>query len=198
MTLASPYMEAVLGLHPLGHQTEFFKEYSHRYFSKDVHLDRTNLMEYFPLNRENVPISHHFVYPPIYNNKGQRTGHKLQVLSQEKKIGRNYNIKIMADDITINEKLDEKFDRSIMDFFFDRTFVITRRKDIKGMSLSLLLSLHTNLWHKRDLNKSKYEDLYENPIIINPELFTSILPSLKAASMMEEVLTLPLTLMRSI
>ena len=186
MTLASPYMETVLGLHPLGHQTEFFKEYSHRYFSEDIHLDRTNLMEYFPLNRENVPISHHFVYPPIYNNKGQRTGHKLQVLSQEKKIGRNYNIKIMADDITINEKLDEKFDRSIMDFFFDRTFVITRRKDIKGMALSLLLSLHTNLWHKRELNKSKYDDLYENPITINPNLCTVIIPTLKAASMMDQ------------
>tara|TARA_R110000868_G_scaffold261498_4_gene519647 strand:- start:357 stop:1223 length:867 start_codon:yes stop_codon:yes gene_type:complete len=185
-TLASPYMETVLGLYSLGHQTEFFKEYSHRYFSDDVHLDRTNYMEYFPLNRENSPITHHFVYPTIYNNKMQRNAHKLQVLSQEKKLGRYYNIKIMAEDININEKLDIKFDNSMLDFFFDRTFVITRRRDIKGMSLSLLLSLHTNLWHKRDLNKSKYEDLYETPITINTQLLSSIIPSLKAASMTDQ------------
>lgn len=186
MELATPYTESVLGLHSLGHQTEFFQEYSHRYFSEDVHLGRANLMEYFPLNRENAPITHHFVYPSIYNNKRQRLGHKLQVLQQERKVGRHYNIKIMAEDININENLDEKFDRSILDFFSDRTFVITRRKDIKGMALSLLFSLHTKLWHKRSASELKYDLLKENPITINPKLGVSIIPALKAAAMMDQ------------
>lgn len=186
MELATPYMENVLGLLSLGHQTEFFQEYSHRYFADDNYLRRTNYMEYFPLNRENAPITHHFVYPPIYNSKKQRIGHKLQVLQHEKKAGRHYNIKIMAEDIDINEEWDEKFDRSILDFFYGRTFVITRRKDIKGMALSLLVSMHTNLWHKRSASESKYDFLKENPITINPELGVSIIPTLKAAAMMDQ------------
>lgn len=185
MELASPYMESVLGLYSLGNQTEFFQEYSYRYFTQDVHLDRTNAMEYFPLNRQGAPITHHFVYPSIYHNKKQRDGHKLQVLHQEKNAGRHYNIKIMAEDIEVNESLDDRFDKSILDFFSDRTFVITRRKDIKGMAMSLLLSLHTKLWHKRDLNQSKYDYLKDNPVTINPELGVSIIPTLKAAAMMD-------------
>jgi len=185
MTLAAPYMESGLGLYSLGHQTEFFLEYSHRYFMHDVNLDRRNVMEYFPLNRENAPITHHFVYPPIYNDKKQRNSHKLQVLQQEKKAGRHYNIKIMSEDIPARNSIDEKFNRTIIDFFSDRTFVITRRKDIKGLAFSLLVSLHTNLWHKRETNQSKYEKLYENPIVINPELCVSILPTLRSVAMMD-------------
>lgn len=186
MELASPYMEKALGLYSLGYQTEFFKEYSHRYFSKDVHLDREGLMEYFPLNRENAPITHHFVYPPIYNDKKQRTWHKLQVLQNEKKVGRHYNLKIMAEDISVSDKKEERFDSSILDFFSDRTFVITRRKDVKGMAFSLLIAFYTNLWHKREKNQSKYDDLLENPVTINPDLCISIIPSLRASAQMDQ------------
>jgi hypothetical protein len=185
-TLASPYMEASLGLLPLGHQTEFFREYSHRYFFNDSHLDRKNRAEYFPLNRENTPITHHFTYPPIYSTKGQRDGHKLQVLKNEKDQGREYNIKIMSEDIYPNLKKDHRWDRSILDFFSDRTFVITRRRNVKTLAFSLLVSLHTNLWHKRESNKDRYQDLYNNPITINKELCTAIIPSLKSTAMMDQ------------
>jgi len=186
LTLATPYMENSLGLHSLGGQTEFFQEYSYRYITDDMQRDRKYSMEYFPLNRENSPITHHFVYPAIYNSKFQRTNHKLQVLNQEKIAGREYNIKIMAEDIFIGDnKLDEKYDRNIFDFFSNRKYVITRRKDIKGMSFSLLVSMHTNLWHKRNANEFKYADLQQKPITINPGLCTSIIPSLRAAAMMD-------------
>lgn len=185
-TLASPYMETVLGLLPLGHQTEFFQEYSHRYFFNDSRLNRTNRAEYFPLNRENTPITHHFTYPPIYSNKIQRDGHKLQVLRNEKSQGREYNIKIMSDDVFQNPKTDYKWDRGNLDFFSDRTFVITRRRNVKTLAFSLLVSLHTNLWHKRENNKDGYQDLYDNPITINGELCTTIIPSLKSTVMMDQ------------
>lgn len=185
-TLASPYMETVLGLLPLGHQTEFFQEYSHRYGFLDMRMDRHYKAEYFPLNRENSTITHHFVYPPIYTNKLQRDGHKLQVLRNEKESGRQYNIKIMSHDIFLNPKKDYKWDRGLLDFFSDRTFVITRRKNVKDLAFSLLVSVHTDLWHKRDHNQDKYQDLYDNPITINPELCTVIIPTLKSVSMMDQ------------
>lgn len=185
-TLASPYMETVLGLIPLGHQTEFFQEYSHRYFFNDNRLDKSYRAEYFPLNRENSTITHHFVYPPIYSDKLQRDGHKLQVLRNEKSQNREYNIKIMSTDVFLNPQKDYKWDRGILDFFSNRTFIITRRKDIKGLAFSLLVSLHTNLWHKRNYNQNKYNELYNEPITINPELCTVILPTLKSASMMDQ------------
>jgi hypothetical protein len=186
LTLSAPYLEAVQGLHVLGHQTEFFKEYSHRYFTRDVHMMRDNRMEYFPLNRENSPISHHFVYPPIYADKLQRDGHKIQVLAHEKKSNREYLIKIMTSDIRIDWDKDYNWDKSIVDFFNDRKFVITRRKDIKGLAFSLLVSVHTDLWHKRQANENRYKALEENPITINPELCTVIIPDLKGAAMMDK------------
>lgn len=185
-TLAAPYMENSLGLLPLGHQTEFFNEYSHRYFFEDQHQEVSKRAEYFPLNRENQAISHHFVYPPVYTSKTQRDGHKIQVLRNEKAEGREYNIKIMSDNITLNQEKDHKWDRSILDFFADRAFVITRRRNVKTLAWSLLVSYHTNLWHKREANKGRYEDLYDNPITMNPELTLSVLESLKSTAMMDQ------------
>lgn len=185
MTLAAPYMTNKLNLLSLGHQTEFFLEYSHRYFVQDSNLGTTNRLEYFPLNRENSPISHHFVYPPIYKSKQQRQGHKLQVLKSEKREGRNYNIKIMSSDIIPSPTKDWKFDKSIIHFFSDRTFVITRRRDVKGLAFSLLVAAYTNLWHKRSSNEQKYQDLYDNPITINPELCTVIEEDLKSTALMD-------------
>jgi len=185
-TLAAPYMETVLGLLSLGYQTEFFQEYSHRYSFNDNRLDQKSRAEYFPLNRENTPITHHFTYPPIYSSKSQRDGHKLQVLQNERAQGREYNIKIMSDDVLLNPGKDWRWDRGNLDFFSDRTFVITRRRNIKTLAFSLLVSLHTELWHKRENDKDGYQDLYDNPITINSELCTSIIPSLKSTVMMDQ------------
>lgn len=186
LSLAAPYTEAALRMHSLGYQTEFFQEFSSRYYQKDELLDSTKLMEYFPLNRQNAPITHHFVAPPIYGNKMQRDSHKLQVLNQERKAGREYLIKIMSSDLRRPDSL-EKFNKSIIDFFSENTFVVTRRRDVKGLAFSLLVSYHTNLWHKRASNESKYQDLYDNPITINPELCTVISESLNMVAMMDKV-----------
>ena len=186
MTLAGPYMTDILRLIPLGDQTEFFQEWSHRYFCKDTKRDVETRMEYFPLNRENAPITHHFVSPPIYNDKLQRISHKIQVLKHEKKVGRNYNIKIMSEDIVSSQVNDNRFDRSILDFFSDRKFVITRRKDIKGLALSLILSIQTNLWHKRSSNTGKWDELENNQIFINPELCTMLRPILRSVALMDK------------
>ena len=166
LSLAGPYAQAALRMHSLGYQTEFFQEFSSRYYQKDELSDSTKLMEYFPLNRQDAPITHHFVAPPIYGNKMQRDSHKLQVLHQERKVGREYLIKIMSSDL---KRLDnpEKFNKSIIDFFSENTFVVTRRRDVKGLAFSLLVSYHTNLWHKRANNEHRYQDLYDNPITIN-------------------------------
>ena len=186
LTLASVYANHRLGMHSLGYQTEFFQEYSSRYYKTDEIRNTIEKMEYFPLNRENAPITHHFVSPPIYHDKSQRDGHKLQVLSHEKKAGRNYLIKVMSSDL---RRLDNpnKINKHIVDFFSDNTFVLTRRKDVRGLAFSLLISYHTNLWHKRSENKDKYQDLYDNPIEINPELCTVISTSLKSTSLMDRV-----------
>lgn len=186
LTLAAPYAIHRLGMHDLGYQTDFFQEYSSRYYQKDEVLNSTKSMEYFPLNRENAPITHHFVSPPIYKDKFQRDSHKLQVLNHEKKAGRHYLIKVMSQDLRRIDD-DKKINKQIVDFFNDSIFVMTRRKDVKGLAFSLLVSYHTNLWHKRANNEDKYENLYDNPIEINPELCTIITPDLKSTALMDQV-----------
>ena len=185
MSLSGPHMTNKLGLFPLGSQTEFFREWSHRYFIQDQNLNQNYRTEYFPLNRENSPISHHFVYPPIYKNRYQRMGHKLKVLQEEKRQGRNYNIKIMSTDITGSGQKDIRFDKDLFHFFADRSFVITRRRNMKTLAFSLLVAVHTNMWHKRANNQERYDDLYKNPITINPELCTIIEPDLRSTAKMD-------------
>lgn len=185
-SLAARAVEQKYGLLPLGQNTEFFNEWSWRNFVQDDVTGHSNRAEYFPINKQGG-LSHHYVYPPILNNRAERNNHKIQVLRHEKSQGRNYNVKIMAHNLFYRDEKKYRTSEDIIDFFSDRQFVITRRKDIRGLALSSLVATHTKLWHKRNSNKDAYLNLYKNPITINPELCTVIRPDLEALMRMDSL-----------
>lgn len=183
-SLAARAVETKFSLKSLGQNTEFFNEWSWRNFCKDTSNGSLNNTEYFPINKPNG-LSHHYVYPPILSNKAERNNHKVKVLKFEKKMGREYNIKIMAPNLFYRDETKYRYADDVIDFFGDRKFVITRRRDVKGLALSLLVATHTQMWHKRETNTESYDDLYENPITINPELCTVITPDLQSLARLD-------------
>ena len=178
-TLAATAAETKFKLKSLGQNTEFFNEWSWRNFSHDSVTKAISSTEYFPINKPSG-ISHHYIYPPILKNKAERNVHKVRVLKYEKEMGREYNLKIMSTNLFYRDEKKYRQADDIIDFFGDRKFVITRRRDVKGLALSLLVANHTQMWHKREANSESYNDLYENPITINPEMCTVITPDLQS------------------
>lgn len=142
MEMSAYYVDS-LNLLPLGKDTEYFNDYTHVCTFSDG-----SPMELLPF-RKASGMTMHYVYPHVFNKSNERIGYKLGVLQQEKEAGREYSIKIM----TNNLKPD------IVDFFADRTFIITKRDDTVGQIMSLVFAKVTNLWHKRSRNESVYESI---------------------------------------
>lgn len=156
MEMCGPHMEEC-GYISLGRDTEYFNSFTH--VQRFIEGNEEHSMELLPLVSASG-MSMHYVYPHLFHDSYERVQHKLDILRMEKRAGREYIIKVMYDSVTIH----------MLQFFSDRPFVITKREDVKGAALSLILAFVLGTWHKRDRNASLYDSLYDTPITIENDL----------------------------
>lgn len=116
--------------------------------------------ELYPLIQHNE-LKIHYIWPHVHGNREQRNLHKLEILKKLKNKGKHYNIKGTTNIIaTPNE---------VIDFFSDRHFVITRRKDMEQNALSLLYARATKLFNARSDNVKRYKKILKDGIYITQE-----------------------------
>lgn len=157
MEMCNEYLVSNAGLISLKEDVEYFASFT-RNCTADV--NGLNLpMELIPTPRK-TGMTMHYTYPPVFSDINNRLHFKLQTLRAEKEAGREYNIQIMFNSLTLE----------MFDFFSDRTFVVTKRDDIKGSFLSTILAKRLNIWNRRSRNEHIYESLEKNPVHIRSDI----------------------------
>ncbi len=158
---AQYYCESALNLLPLGNHTELFLEFSQNAEFKDAKTNTTHISELYPvLQQDNLNV--HYVYPHIFANGKERNLYKLDILQQQKQKGINYNIK---GTLQIADTPDE-----IIDFYKDRHFVITKRRNLEDYLCSFLVALTTKLFHARPNNVDRYQDILDNQVTVKSDM----------------------------
>lgn len=140
--------------------TEFFMETIHNMELVDSKTNTYHNLELYPIVQDNE-IKIHYIWPYVFSNRKQRNLHKLKILKKLKKQDKHYNIKGTTHITATPNK--------IIDFFSDRHFVITRRKDMEQNALSFLYASATKLFNARSNNIERYKSILNNGIHISNE-----------------------------
>ena len=108
------------GLLPLEGHTELFLEVSRNALHLDAKTDEKFECELYPI-ANGAELNIHYIYPHVLKTSSARNLHKIEMLRKLRSQGKNYNIK---GTMNLVHTIDP-----MLDFFSDRTFVITRRRD---------------------------------------------------------------------
>ena len=150
-----------LGLKPVRNHIELFLEFSHNDVFMDLKTNEQNLGELYPVVKPDG-LHVHFVSPPVFNNAQERNLHKLKVLQGAKENGNNYFIKATVNVVdTPNE---------ILDFFSDRHWVITKRRNTEEFVLSFLYARTAKLFNARTHNVDRYRDTLDKGVVVADDL----------------------------
>lgn len=152
------YLEGDCGLKELGNHTELFLEFSQNAQFYDAKVGEYHTCELYPVARGRE-LSIHFTYPHIFSNLAERNSYKFQMLRQLKAEGVDVNIK---GTLQLVASLDE-----MMDFYSDRKFVITKRKNMMDYVLSYVTAHYTKLFHARHNNIERYRETIAEGITVN-------------------------------
>ena len=143
--LTSNYVKQKYGLLEIKNHSELFLQFNSSVVVTNHRVNQTFPTEMIPLVYDDC-IHMHFIYPYMFKNLKERNLHKLDVLRQEKENGRNYHIK---GTLQVSETPKE-----IIEFFGDRHFVITKRRNTLDQLLSLLYAKETRQFTVRQLDNS--------------------------------------------
>lgn len=164
------YVEDVFNLKPLDGHTELFLEYSRNAEFYDVKVDEYHTAELYPIAHEgNLKV--HYIYPHVFNTRNERNLHKIRILKDLKEQGHEFNIK---GTINIVEGYKE-----ILNFYSDRHFVITKRRNTEDYVCSLLYAYTSKLFHARPNNLERYRSIMDAGITVSQELL-NLVPQLLA------------------
>ena len=156
------------GLLPLSEHTELFLEVSKNDQFYDHKTGEKHEAEIYPVLQEiEQQMQVHYIYPHVLKTPEMRNLYKLDILNKMKhNYGKNYNIK---GTINIRHTLDE-----IVDFFSDRHFVITKRRNMEQNVVSLLYAFASRLFHAKWSNLERYKNIFEQGVNINQNLLDII------------------------
>ena len=142
-----PFVESRLGT-SLHMHTEMFLHWGRTFQCVNSGTGESFNTELLPFRTPNG-LSMHFVHPPVFQENYGRNKFKLEMLKDERRHGREYFIKGTA----------TMFDghQEIFDFFGDRLFVFTNRKNNFDMMLSLMVAWETKIFHARPKNIEAYK-----------------------------------------
>jgi hypothetical protein len=153
-----PYALKKFGLLPLKNHSELFLFQSKNNVYEDLKTGDKNSAQLYPIASE-TSLDIHFIHPPVYSSIEEANLSKLKLLESEKSKGKNYWIKTTLE-VVYNPK-------EISDFFSDRRFVLTDRKDISEFLLSTIFALKTRIFHARENNIDLYKDLISTGVMVD-------------------------------
>ena len=163
----APWSEQHYGLLPLKGHTELFLETSANMEFLDSKTNEKHEAELYPIAHENE-LRVHYIWPHVLKTREQRNLHKLEVLEQLRKQGKNYNIKGTMNIVATPVE--------VIDFFSDRHFVITKRRNMEQNAISLLYAFASKLFHAKSNNLERYKDILNEGVHISQDIL-NILPS---------------------
>lgn len=153
---ASFYVNEKFGLINLKNHTELFLEFSRNAEFFDTKIGKKDVGEIYPIVHPSGEMHIHFIYPHVFKTTKDRNDYKLQVLKTQQQKGYEYFIK---GTLEIVDSLED-----VVDFFKDRHFVITKRRNIVDHALSFLVAWHTRIFHARTNNKERYISILEQGV----------------------------------
>lgn len=155
------YQEHLGLLVPLNH-SEYFLEHNRNVEFFDAKTGNHVPTEIFPVVFNNR-ISMQFMYPPLFKDSQSRSDYKLKILREEKDKGREYYIKSTSQ---ISDNIEK-----IIDFFSDRTVLLTKRQDMIDNVLSAQFAWETKLFHCREDNIDLYMKHVKDGIVLDVSRF---------------------------
>ena len=165
-----PWAEQKYGLLPLKGHVELFLEVSQNSQFYNHKTGEKHEAELYPVIQEiakEQQMRVHYIYPHVLKTPLMRNLYKLNILNEMKhNYGKNYNIK---GTINIRHTLNE-----IVDFFSDRHFVITKRRNMEQNVVSLLYAFATKLFHAKSNNLERYKNIFDEGVHINQNLLDII------------------------
>jgi hypothetical protein len=159
------WAEKNYGLLPLHNHTELFLEVSKNSEFFDAKIGTTHEAELYPIAKEDG-MHIHYSYPHVFNSGKDRNLHKLSVLKELKKQGKNYNIKGTINIVHTPEE--------IVNFFNDRHFVITKRHDMVQNIISFLYAYTSKLFHAKHNNLDRYQQIWDQGVTVDEKLLNRI------------------------
>lgn len=130
------YVQKKHGLTLIQNHSELFLEYNQSLTITNHKSKSTHPGEMIPFLGKS--ISMHSVYPYIFQNLKERNMYKLNMLKKAKSQGKNFYFK---GTFQITETAEE-----IIDFFSDRHFVITKRRNTLDQLCSLLFAKYHRMF----------------------------------------------------
>lgn len=156
--IIEPFALKKFGLLPLNNHSELFLFESKNNVYEDLKINQKFSSQLYPIVGNDC-IDIHFIHPPVYRNIEEANLNKLSLLKSEKEKGRDYWIKTTIEVVYTPKE--------ISDFFSDRKFILTDRKDISEFLLSTIFALKTKIFHARGNNLESYNNLITNGIIVD-------------------------------
>lgn len=146
---------------PLNH-SEYFLEYNRTVEFFDAKTQKHVQTEIIPIVFNNR-IRMQFMHPPLFNDSKERNNYKLNILQEERSKGREYYFKCTSQ---IADSIKE-----ITDFFSDRIFLITKRKNMIDNVLSAQFAWETQLFHCRENNLDLYMKYINEGVTLDTNRF---------------------------
>ena len=143
--LTANYVKHKYDLLEIGNHSELFLQFNSSVMATNYRINQSFPTEMIPIVHKNL-IHMHFIYPYMFENLRERNLYKLDVLRQEKEYGRNYHVK---GTLQVSETPEE-----IIEFFSDRHFVITKRRNTLDQLFSLLYAKQTKQFSVRKTDNS--------------------------------------------
>lgn len=158
--IMEPFALKKFGLLPLRNHSELFLFESKNNVYEDLKTGNRVSGQIYPIaNNESMDI--HFIHPPVYKDIEEANLKKIELLESEKRRGKEYWIKTTLEVVFTPKE--------ISDFFSDRRFVLTDRKDISDFLLSTLFALKTKIFHARENNLDSYKRLISDGIFVDED-----------------------------
>ena len=167
---AQYYVQKKFNLKDLIGHTELFLEFSRNAEFHDAKIGQMYAAELYPLARQGK-LEVHYIYPPVFTSRKERNAHKIQTLKYLKDQGHQFNIKGTAQIIDSYQE--------IIDFYNDRHFVITKRRNLEDYVLSFCVAYFTKIFHARENNYQRYMDILDSKVYIPHDQFDMSLKLLK-------------------
>lgn len=158
---ASFYIKQKTNIMVLQNHSELFLEFSLNAQYTDLKTRKTFPAEMYPIINRDNNIVMHFIYPYLHNNTRDRNLSKLDLLKKQRDKGYEYFFKGTLEVLDSYEE--------IIDFYKDRNFIITKRRNLEEFCLSVVLAFTTKIFNPRRYNKEMYLSILENGIYVNIE-----------------------------
>lgn len=163
---------------PKGH-SELFLEWGRNMELYDHKTQNYFTTELYPIS-DIYEMKIHFIYPPVFDKTHDRNLYKLSVLQDEKKKGREYNIK---GTLNLASTIAE-----VCAFYNDRKFIITKRDDVESMIMSFFFAWESKLFHARHNNINIYNQAMNKGVTVPDKIIEDYCIFLEQMNIIEKYL----------